>query len=629
MGKHFTRRQKLVSHPLFVRLSTVFLVTALLTLISAAGAFALTRFVGNLTEIIDQAVALQSRLHLVSAQIRGAEAAAAGSDRLSIPVQEIDALLADPVFASLRGHGSEYAPTAAFEAVDAGWRKDVKPRLLIRQPDPQRVIPSLDNLMQKAGKLVNAIDDDIAVKHSAMLWLQFACLTFALTGAALGIHYSHGALVKRLGRLIARIPLNGSRRDSSRAPADEIEKLSMALDALLTDTARAAEDIDALQHEVRAGLGRRSLELLFNVNQLLNDLPLGEGNLLRVLSELERTIGVDASAIFLAEGAPENRNFGSPIISGEVKLTPSQTRSFEEPADDCRIGVYDSGEPGQTVGPGWRVRALTVPLKQQEQALGVMILEANPEFQFEEWQIQLAELVGRQIAIAIGSANLAYEGRRIALLEERAAIARELHDSIAQSLSYMKIQISRLETMINMGQPAEEIHVVMEELREGLNGAYRKLRELLTTFRVKVSARGLGEALGETMAEFGKRSGLTLRLDNRLRDCRLTSNEEVHVLQIIREALSNVVRHAHATSALVALDYDADKYVTVIVDDDGIGIGECANPKYHHGMIIMQERVNSLGGELKIESHEGGGTRVKFRFTPALIGSRELLARKV
>jgi two-component system nitrate/nitrite sensor histidine kinase NarX len=199
------------------------------------------------------------------------------------------------------------------------------------------------------------------------------------------------------------------------------------------------------------------------------------------------------------------------------------------------------------------------------------------------------------------------------LHEERGIIARELHDSLAQSLSYLKIQVTRLSAALNDPSDNMTPQGVLEELREGINSAYRQLRELLTTFRLKMDDRGLKRALEDTAQEFRVRSTVKIMLDNRLPSSLLTPNEEIHVLQIVREALSNVVRHAKAQHARVTLQRLGDS-VEVEVSDDGRGIDPRPGGAHHYGMTIMRERSESLNGELSMESAPAEGTRVQLRF---------------
>ena len=201
------------------------------------------------------------------------------------------------------------------------------------------------------------------------------------------------------------------------------------------------------------------------------------------------------------------------------------------------------------------------------------------------------------------------------MLEERAAIARELHDSLAQSLSFMKIQVSRLQSV---SADKDKQALVISELREGLDNAYRELRELLTTFRVHMDLRGLGYAIQSAIDEFSQRSDIDITLDNRLINCRFTVNEEFHMLHVVREALSNIVRHAGAKRVSILMLKQRNGEVKLTIDDDGVGLTP-ASPTYdHHGQAIMKERAFNLGGEVEVMNRRHGGTRVSLVFTPKL-----------
>jgi two-component system nitrate/nitrite sensor histidine kinase NarX len=229
--------------------------------------------------------------------------------------------------------------------------------------------------------------------------------------------------------------------------------------------------------------------------------------------------------------------------------------------------------------------------------------------------MKLLASIGHHIGAALATAKRSDERRRIALLEERSVIARELHDSLAQSLSYLKIQLTRLKLLLEAGAAREQTQGVMEELKGGINNAYRELRELLTTFRLRMDGRGLADALQETVSEFTRRSGTDMRLHDRLYGHELDSNEQIHVLQVVREALTNVEHHAHARRADVRLAIENGR-VKVLVEDDGVGIGETAAPSHHYGLAIMRDRAATLGGTLAVSRRPEGGTRVELSFAP-------------
>lgn len=268
-------------------------------------------------------------------------------------------------------------------------------------------------------------------------------------------------------------------------------------------------------------------------------------------------------------------------------------------------------------------RILSIPLFDGAEALALLQMEVPRGVTPEPWQLQLVEAIARHLGIAIASQRRAIQGRRLALLEERTAIARELHDSLAQALSYLKIQVTRVHAASRSPKDTAEADAALGELRDGLNAAYRQLRELLTTFRIGIDAAGLSSALEEIVAEITARGLQYVELDNKLADGELGINEEVHVLHIIREALCNVQRHAHATRARVTLDWTPDQRACVAIVDNGIGLPSEPGKADHYGLSIMLERAAQLNGELDVGAVPAGGTQVRLRFRPVGLAEPE------
>jgi two-component system nitrate/nitrite sensor histidine kinase NarX len=180
----------------------------------------------------------------------------------------------------------------------------------------------------------------------------------------------------------------------------------------------------------------------------------------------------------------------------------------------------------------------------------------------------------------------------------------------------MKIQVSRLQTLMKAPEKRDESAQVLLELREGMSSAYRQLRELLTTFRLKMEGQDLAGALRQTADEFAERGGLSIDLGLVLEGCPLTPNEEIHILHVVREALSNVVNHARAGRASIRIAPAADGLMEVMVEDDGVGIVK--SPDIHHyGMTIMEERARTLAGEMIYAAGDLGGAHITLRFRPA------------
>ncbi|MBY6187180.1 nitrate/nitrite two-component system sensor histidine kinase NarQ [Marinobacter hydrocarbonoclasticus] len=202
---------------------------------------------------------------------------------------------------------------------------------------------------------------------------------------------------------------------------------------------------------------------------------------------------------------------------------------------------------------------------------------------------------------------------RLGLMEERAVIARELHDSLGQLLAYMKIQLTLLNRATQAGQP-EGIEEARQALKQSVDSAYRQLRELLTTFRLKVEAPDLPSALECILTELEERSDASLTLDYRLPPLTLSATQQVHLLQLLREAVVNAIKHANANEIRLCCASEGDKLV-MSVEDDGVGMTAPDNPENHFGLNIMQERARQMGGTLRVDSSPLGGVRVQVSIT--------------
>ncbi|MDD1016479.1 HAMP domain-containing protein [Pseudomonas rubra] len=237
----------------------------------------------------------------------------------------------------------------------------------------------------------------------------------------------------------------------------------------------------------------------------------------------------------------------------------------------------------------------------------------------QAWETELIQALANLIGTSLSLKRQREQDHRLVLLEERAIIARELHDSLAQALSYMKLQVSRMQTLMRRGEPVATLENVTAELREGLNNAYRQLRELLTTFRLQIHDAGLVQELKDTAEEFSRRGEFQVHLHVDSLAFELSASEQIHILQITREALSNCLRHAHAQNAWLQLRQHGEQ-VCLSIEDDGRGFSGTHDLREHHGLNIMDERARSLRGQLHIVGREPQGTRVQMEFRPEFLG---------
>ncbi|MFW0755081.1 sensor histidine kinase [Pseudomonas sp. H11T01] len=189
---------------------------------------------------------------------------------------------------------------------------------------------------------------------------------------------------------------------------------------------------------------------------------------------------------------------------------------------------------------------------------------------------------------------------------QHGALARELHDSVAQQLGYLSFQASLMQGKL---REPEQAAPLLAELRGGLSHLQRQVRELITSARLTMDGRSLRQALADSVAEFSRRCIIVFELDNRLAEDALYPETELQILQIIREALANVVRHSHARHVRIELR-QAQGEITVTVEDDGIGLSPASVEENHFGLVIIRERASTIGAQLTIETIRPHGARV-------------------
>lgn len=225
----------------------------------------------------------------------------------------------------------------------------------------------------------------------------------------------------------------------------------------------------------------------------------------------------------------------------------------------------------------------------------------------------------RDIARRLGEVLQAFaEQQRLQRSEasaERAVLARELHDSVAQQLGYLQIRASRLQELLDDPQQRDSAALMLDDLRDTLQALQRQVRELIGSARLTMNGRSLRQALEASVAEFSRCSSCVFSLDNRLPGNCLPEHGEVQVLQIVREALANVVRHSHARQVWIRL-WPVGDGIAVEVRDNGVGLPRELPGSGHFGLCIMRERATAIAAELSVEALVTGGTRVFLQWGP-------------
>ncbi|GAB3343124.1 type IV pili methyl-accepting chemotaxis transducer N-terminal domain-containing protein [Chromohalobacter beijerinckii] len=527
-------------------------------------------------------------------------------------IERFDADLTSPVITGLIPDDPQHPLTQRYASVTEMWQDMLRPALLAAESRPSRaLVDQTAEFVGEVDRLVGQLQQG-AESRIRMLHLLQGIVLFLTLILVLGTMYKlvndvmpplrelfHVVNRARHGDFTGRVAYEGN---------DELGLISRTLNQMNESLSRMYAELEQRVEAKTIELKRsnESLRLLYEAARQLNSSTPGSEDFRDVLNRLEGVTGLGPITLCLSQGEAER---AYQRISTQLGDRPDFCR-----APDC--GPCLSGD---RVPP--RVRPVVV--SESDRRYGVLLMQHPAGAPPLRWQMDLVETVAGLIATALSLAQNNDEQRRLALMDERAVIARELHDSLAQSLSYLKIQVARLQMLIRQQNSSADQDAVIDELREGLNSAYRQLRELLNTFRLKMTEPGLEAALNETVREFAQRTELKILLEYELRHCPLTPNEEIHVLQIVREALSNVVHHARAENCDIHLQTTDSGQVRVSIRDDGVGLPEQHVRLNHYGTTIMDERATGLGGALEMHNRAEGGTEVVLRFIPQVTAGSE------
>ncbi len=199
-----------------------------------------------------------------------------------------------------------------------------------------------------------------------------------------------------------------------------------------------------------------------------------------------------------------------------------------------------------------------------------------------------------------------------AVVEERARLSRELHDGFAQLVAYMLVRLDTVTGLVAANRGAEAM-VELERMRSVTDDLYQDVRESISELRTRVSEQGLPATVREYVDAYEDRHGVTVDLKGEDVARGLPALIAFQLLRIIQEALANVRKHASAGNAWITFSKSDNRRLQMIIGDDGSGFDpESVSPtsRKSFGLASMRERVESLGGELTLQSEPGVGTRV-------------------
>ncbi len=385
---------------------------------------------------------------------------------------------------------------------------------------------------------------------------------------------------------------------------------------------REAFDILAAQFATAAEATRlrmRDILTLMEVDRSVR----AEGNLERllgtVLGEMMSRVAAKAGGVFLLDEESRLQLRFSAGISRPT--TPVSWKLGEgivgrvaverEPTVLERMSAAERGAAGPILQAAGS--AVLLPLAADDRLLGVIVLSHPAEQHFDRDAIPFLGLLASQVSLAVGNATAYLQSEELAIVEERARIAREIHDGVAQLLAFTLLKLDLAGKL--MAKDQAKASTAIEQARDTVRETIKELRRSIFALRpVDLERYGFVETVRRYAVDFGQQNDIRVRLDVGELPT-LTVKQEAVLFRIFQEAMHNVAKHARATEVSIRLGTAEDGMAFVSVSDDGHGfdpvaVGDRVTSAGGLGLKQMRERVEARGGRLDVSSSHGGGTTV-------------------
>ena len=511
---------------------------------------------------------------------------------------------------------------ATLNEIRQSWKQELQPQLVLLTENPHQLSESklfetnaiIENFVTRLDGLVGLYQHRAEQRIFQIRMILGVSLLVTILLATFTMYQISRRIEKPLSELTTsarKIMAGDYTTHTNIQQSDELGLLAETMNKMTTALSHSYGQLEKRVEQKTRELTRSNdtLELLYQTSQLINE-PGDSIDLSPIaikLSEVTQKADLDLCITTMNSQQPYEH------IITEDKTMPD--KCIEKDCGSC-LGLEQT--TSATVNSK---TVMQYPIKKDDMSYGVLVCHLDVDTPLESWQHQLFTSITTLIANGLHIRQQNEQSRRITLLKERNVIARELHDSLAQALSYLKIQVTRLNKLRKKDASEEQIEDVINELKTGLDSAYKQLRELLTTFRLKIDVAGLRQTFVETINTLNERADgkMVFNLDYQIESIPLSPNEEIHLMQIAREATQNALHHSQGSLVTIAVFADNKQNIHLQIKDNGVGIPDDPTKLNHYGLAIMQERSQHLKGHVTIHNANEGGAVVEVIFRPSYL----------
>lgn len=506
--------------------------------------------------------------------------------------------------------------------VEGLWARQRPLWLADPRPTPAATVQAADAFVKAIDEFVMAIEQQLAQLTAILNLFQFVMMALAIVGAVVTLYTGYLYVISPLGHLRRGLQAVAGGDFATRIDVDTADEFGEVAAGFNRMAATLQSLYGGLEAQVaaktqRVEAQRARLEALYEVSAFLAKANTIE-ELSRGFAQRVRTV-MRADAVTVRWSDDANQRYLMLASDCFPQEMAEAERSLLAGACACGalqpdartrvipIRSHDMAPLRHCARAGYE-NLVSVPVRLQQRLIGEVDLFFRSDVHLNEDETELLEALASHLASALEGLRAAALEREAAVGEERALLARELHDSIAQSLAFLKIQVQLLRQAVVRQKP-EVVQRTLDELDEGLRESIGDVRELLVHFRTRARSDDIEGAIEETLQKFRHQTGLPTRLQIEGDGLPLPADVQVQVLHVLQEALSNVRKHAGARE--VELRVDKGACWRFAVRDDGVGF-DPTQPRgeTHVGTQIMRERAERIGAVVTIASAPGQGTTV-------------------
>lgn len=555
------------------------------------------------------------------------------------PQSEIDAHISrfDQVLATVR-RGDPRRPLslpddpkvmAKMADLERQWQQTVKPFFQAASENEKNSTAKLDGFLNTINEVVGEVERTSATYITWLRFFQSGLLALVLVSSAVMIWLTRLWIIDPLQELLRGVQAIGDGRfglQMQTAGPSEFAEVSGGFNQMSSRLSQLYSGLEQEVAEKTRDLERKNfiLGVLYSFSAVLNRPQTATEAAGVFLERVLQVAEADAGSVRLIDPRRQRMDLAAHIgLPEELKHSEACSK-----IGDCLCGIavqnneahtvrfYDS-RPAADNEHSYECRRLgfgdlrVLPIRYKEQDIGIVTLYFRQPQEISDTITELLELLCSQFGVVVSNTRLGEESRQLAVLQERNLIAQGLHDSIAQTLAFLNLQVQMLESALQSGS-SDLAGENLQFIKSGVQECYEDVRELLLNFRTKIARRDFAEAADELVERFHRQTGIATNIDwIGDQGPPLSSDQQLQCIFILQESLSNIRKHAQADQVNIEIDNGRDFVMTITDNGRGFDAEHLERlPGNHVGLNIMHERAGRIRAELKLTS-QPGQTRIR------------------